>query len=106
MCPEQRVRIVLADDHPAALDQAARVLGEHWDVVARTRDGLELLAAVARVAPDVVVLDVGMPHLDGFEAARRLRDEGFRGAIVFISVCEDPDYAAEARRIGADGYVV
>ncbi|MFL5506588.1 MAG: response regulator transcription factor [Gemmatimonadales bacterium] len=102
---EQRARIVLADDHADALAQAARILGERWDVVGTARHGAELLETVARLDPDVVVLDIGMPGMDGFEAARRLQRMHCRSRLVFLTVWEDPDYRAEAIRLGADGYV-
>lgn len=106
MSPEKRARILLADDHAAALAQATRVLGEHWDIVGTARNGVELLEAAGRLHPDVIVLDIAMPLMDGFEAARRLKDTGCRSALVFLTVWDDPDYVEEAMRQGADAYVV
>jgi len=106
MSPEKRARILLADDHAAALAQAARVLGEHWDVAGTAADGVELLAAAARLDPDVIVLDIAMPRMDGFEAARNLRRTGSRSRLVFLTVWDDQDYRAESQRVGADAYVV
>ena len=106
MSPEKRARILLADDHAAALAQATRVLGEHWDIIGTAANGVELLEAAGRLHPDVIVLDIAMPLMDGFEAARRLKDTGCRSALVFLTVWDDPDYVEEARRRGADAYVV
>jgi len=106
MTPERRARILLADDHPEALEQAARVLGGSFEVVGTAADGLALVRAAATLDPDVIVLDIAMPVLDGLEAARRLKASGCRSRLVFLTVWEDPDYRREAMAIGADGYVV
>jgi DNA-binding NarL/FixJ family response regulator len=106
MSPEKRARILLADDHASALAQATRVLGEHWDIAGTAANGVELLAAAARLDPDVIVLDIAMPLMDGFEAARTLRRTGSRSRLVFLTVWDDQDYRAESQRVGADAYVV
>jgi len=103
---EKRARILLADDHAAALAQATRVLAEHFDIAGTVVNGQELVDAAARLDPDVIVTDITMPVMDGFEAARRLRDAGCHSRLVFLTVWEDPDFAREALRLGADGYVV
>jgi DNA-binding NarL/FixJ family response regulator len=106
MSTRRRARIVLADDHAAALVQASRVLGERWEIVGTAGNGVELLEVAARLEPDVIVSDIAMPLMDGFEAARRLRHAGSRSRLVFLTVWEDPDYLEEATRLGADAYVV
>lgn len=102
---DRRARIVLADDHPAALAQAVHVLGRRHDIVGTAADGLALVEAAARLDPDVIVLDLSMPGLDGFQAARRLQAAGCRSRLVFLTVWEDPDYVREAMTLGAVGYV-
>ena len=106
MGPEKRARILLADDHADALAQAARVLGRHWDIAGTVSNGVELVAVAARLDPDVIVLDIAMPLMDGFEAARTLRQSGNRSRFVFLTVWDDDDYRAESERVGADAYVV
>ena len=101
-----KTRILLADDHPALLAETARLLGREHEVVGTVADGLELLAAAERLAPDLIVLDISMPGLDGFEAARRLKQSGCRSKLIFLTVWEDADFAREAMALGADGYVV
>ncbi len=102
----KRRRIVIADDHPDALDQAARLLAPHYHIVGTVTNGLDLLDAAVRLAPDVILVDVAMPVLDGFEAAERLRASGYRGKLVFFSVWQDPDYVERAIALGGSGYVL
>jgi DNA-binding NarL/FixJ family response regulator len=101
-----RTRILIADDHPGALAQAAGYLGQEHEVAGTVKNGLELLEAAARLKPAVIVLDISMPGLDGFEVARRLRHDGCRSKLVFLTVWEDDDFAREAMALGADAYVV
>lgn len=106
MTSRRRARVLLADDHAPLLAQVAGLLQGRYDVVGSASDGVELLDAAARLAPEVIVLDIAMPGLDGFEAARRLRAAGCRSRLVFLTVWEDPDYVREAVALGADAYVV
>ena len=101
-----KTRILLADDHPALLAETARLLGQDHNVVGTVTNGLALLEAAACLDPDLILLDISMPGLDGIEAARRLKQAGCRSKLVFLTVCEDPDYQREAIALGADGYVV
>jgi DNA-binding NarL/FixJ family response regulator len=102
----ERPRVLLADDHPAMLALTADALAGECLVVGRVGDGYELLAAAERLDPDVIVLDVTMPRLDGIEAARRLRHTHPAARLVFLTVHEDADYARAAQDAGGLGYVV
>jgi len=106
MTAVQKAQIVLADDHPALLAEAARILEEDYEVVGTASNGLELLQRVEGLAPDLVVLDISMPRLDGFGAIRRLKLAGSRIKVVFLTVWEDTDFVREAIALGADAYVV
>jgi DNA-binding NarL/FixJ family response regulator len=101
-----RVRILLADDHPDMLAVVAHLLGAIFDVVGMVGDGDSLLDAAADLQPDVLVLDISMPHLTGIEAARRLKKCGNTARIVFLTVHEDPDFVRASLATGAFGYVV
>jgi DNA-binding NarL/FixJ family response regulator len=100
------MRIMIADDHVAMLAQTARLIGDKHEVVGTATNGLDLLEAAARLDPDLIVLDIGMPGLDGMEAARRMKQAGCRSRMVFLTVHEDADYAGETMALGADAYVV
>jgi DNA-binding NarL/FixJ family response regulator len=101
-----RIRVLLADDHKDFLAATARLLQPEFDVVMTVGDGQALLEEAARVEPDILILDISMPVLDGIEAARRLRAAGSRAKIVFLSVHHDPEYVQAAVAAGAQGYVV
>jgi DNA-binding NarL/FixJ family response regulator len=99
-------RILLADDHPALLAETAKLLSREHEIAGAVSNGLELLEAAGRLDPGLILLDISMPGLDGFEAGRRLKRAGCRSKLVFLTVWEDSDFAREARELGADAYVV
>jgi DNA-binding NarL/FixJ family response regulator len=96
---------MLADDHKDFLVAAARLLQPEFEVIKTVGDGEALLKEAARLEPDILVLDISMPVLNGIEAARRLRAAGSRAKIVFLTVHRDPDYVRAALAAGAQGYV-
>ena len=98
--------MLLADDHSATLAVTAEVLAGECLIVARVGNGSELLAEAERLHPDVIVLDITMPRLDGIEAARQLRRSRRPARLVFLTVHEDADYARAALDAGGLGYVV
>jgi DNA-binding NarL/FixJ family response regulator len=102
----ERPRVLLADDHEAMLARTAEALAGECLVVGRVRGGYELLAEAERLHPDVIVLDITMPRLDGLEAARQLRRWHHSVRLVFLTVHEDADYARAALDAGGLGYVV
>ena len=101
-----RPRIVVADDHNLLLDALQKLLNDDFDVVATVSDGRTLVRESARLKPDVAVVDLAMPGLNGLEAARQLKREVPNTRIVFLTMNEDPDPAAEAFRAGASAYVL
>jgi len=100
-----RPRVIIADDHPAMLEAAVRLLERDHEVVATAVDGAAALEAVPALRPDVVVLDISMPGLTGIEVARRLKASGSNARIVFLTVHEDPDFAVEAFAVGGSAFV-
>lgn len=78
-------RVLLVDDTPEVLALCAEILKRHCEIVGTAEDGKSGIAAFERTSPDVVVLDITMPRLNGIEVAKHLRSSGYRGAIVFLS---------------------
>ncbi len=102
----RRPRVLLADDHRMLREAFARLLEPTCDIVGTVPDGRALLAAAVDLSPDVVVVDISMPQLNGLDAARILRKEMPDVKVIFLTVNEDPDLAAEAFRVGASGYLL
>lgn len=102
----QRSRVLLADDHPDFLAVVERLLEPEYEVVSAVSDGRAAVDAASTLNPDVLVLDITMPVLNGIEAAKHLKAVGFAGKIVFLTVHADADYLDAARAAGAQGYVV
>ncbi len=101
-----RIRVFLADDHEAMLDQVADLLAGECDVIGTAIDGRQALDATLNLKPDVLVLDISMPVMNGFETARCLKEAGVKTSIVFLTVHDHPDFAGEALEVGALGYVI
>jgi len=101
-----RYRVLIADDHPAILECVSEILSHDYEVVAAVGDGRAAIDAAAALLPDVVVLDISMPVLNGFEAAARLSNCARAPRIVFLTMHEDPAFVEAARNVGACGYVV
>ena len=102
----RRPRVVLADDHTMITEAFEKLLAPSCDVVGKVGDGRALLAAVKELHPDVVVVDIGMPLLNGLTAARQIRELDPDIKLVFLTMNEDPDLAAEAFRVGASAYLL
>lgn len=104
--PVERPTILLADDEPAVIEQVQRLLATEFRVVGTVPDGLALLRAAERLKPDVILADVSMPVLNGFEAARRLKASAPGTRIIFLTVHEDLTVVTEALGIGVNGFVI
>ena len=101
-----RPRVLLADDHTLLLEAFQKLLIDEFDVVGAVSDGRALVAAVATLRPDVVVVDVTMPLLNGIDATRQIKQAQPETRIIILTMNEDPDLAAEAFRAGASGYLL
>lgn len=104
---KRNLRILVADDVPTILQLVKQILNTHagFEVVGEARDGHHAVSLAEALKPDVIVLNVTMPMMSGFEAARRIRARVPDSAIVILSTHKDKQFIAEARRAGAKGYV-
>lgn len=102
----KRTSILLADDHTMVCAGLRRVLEPEYDVVGSVEDGLKLLQVAVDLKPDLVILDVGMPLLNGLDAARELRKVAPSVRIIFLTMNPDADIANEAIRLGISGYLL
>jgi DNA-binding NarL/FixJ family response regulator len=100
-----RVRILLADDHEDFLRNLREELRSEFEIVGTAANGEDAVDAVGRLDPDVLVIDISMPILDGLQAAAHLRDVNCRTKIVFLTIHEQSDYVSAAFAAGASGYV-
>jgi DNA-binding NarL/FixJ family response regulator len=101
-----RPRILLADDHAILREGLVRLLEARFEVLGAVADGRALMSEVERLRPDAVVLDVGMPLLNGIEAATRIAESPSAPKIVFLTQHAGKEYVQAAFRIGASGYVL
>ena len=99
-------RVILADDHTLIAEALHRLIAPQFDVVATVADGRALLDSAASLKPDVVVVDIAMPLLNGLEAGRRLKQKMPGVKLIFLTMNEDPELAMEAMKSGASGYVL
>jgi DNA-binding NarL/FixJ family response regulator len=99
-------RVLLADDHALLLGAFEKLLAPECDIVGRVSDGRALIAAAEKLRPDVIVLDIAMPVLNGLDAGRQVKQLLPAVKLVFLTMNEDPDLAAEAFRAGASAYLL
>jgi len=100
------VRLLLADDHKLVLESFKALLEPEFTVIGTVCDGRELLNVAPALKPDVILLDICMPMLNGLEAAQQIKKLLPGVKLVFLTMSPDPDLAREALRAGASGYVL
>ncbi len=101
-----RARILLADDHKAMRERVVHLLEDEFEILDALEDGLAIVDAAERLKPDICLLDISMPILNGIDVANQLRQDGSTARIIFLTIHEDPDFVQAALNTGASGYVV
>ncbi len=102
------VRILVADDHPVVRQGLGTLLGSRsdWEIVDEAENGVEAVERAERLKPDVVVLDVSMPEMDGLEACRQIRKRAPKSEVLMVTQHDSAQMVREALRAGARSYVV
>ena len=101
-----RKRILLADDHAEMLRELRALLDEDYEIVGAVENGAALVEAAEALKPDLIISDVSMPVMTGFEAVAKIRESGFLPKLIFLTVQASAAYLKKARALGADGYVL
>jgi DNA-binding NarL/FixJ family response regulator len=104
--PVSRARLIIADDHAIFSETLRAYLEKSFNVVGVVPDGRSLVKEAVRLQPDVIIVDVGMPLLNGFDAAQRVRKEAPHVKFVFLTMQNDPNLAAAALELGPVGFVL
>lgn len=102
----KKPRVILADDHTFVLEGFKKLLEVHCELVASVEDGRALIEATIKLEPDLVILDISMPKLNGVEAARKLRKQFPVVKLIFVTMHADMAYVDAAFRAGASGYLL
>lgn len=99
-------RLLLADDHTLMLQGIRRILEQDFELAGAVSDGRALVAAAQELRPDVILLDISMPLLNGIDAARQIRTLVPETKLIFLTMHKDRDYVLEAFRAGGSGYIL
>ena len=102
----KRTRVLLADDHPLTLEGLRTFLDHHVDCVGAVADGRAVVEAARRLRPELIILDITMPLLNGIDAARQIRESQPEVKLLFVTMHVNPAYLEAALNVGATGYVL
>ena len=101
----KRPRVLIADDHPAVAKAVGRLLALDCDIVGHAADGRTVLEAAQRLQPDVVVVDLNLPHVHGLEVCRQLKQTNSDVRVIVFSAMNDPDIRQRSMEVGASAFV-
>jgi len=101
----EQLRVLLADDNPAILDLVRGLLQKHFTIVGALEQSTSVVRNTREIKPDVLILDISMGELNGFEIARQLQNEKCPSKIIFLTVHEELEFIRAAFDVGASGYV-
>jgi DNA-binding NarL/FixJ family response regulator len=99
------IRLVLADDNPEVLETLTDLLQPHYEVAGALPDGTSVLEQVSALQPDIIILDISLPDMTGFDVVRRLKKDHSGVKIIFLTVHETVDFVRAAFDLDAVGYV-
>lgn len=102
----KRTRLLIADDHVMFAEGLESLLRDEFDLLGTARNGEELVEATLRLQPDVILVDISMPVLNGFDAVRSIKANGNDARIIFLTMHDDATLLSEAFRCGASGYIL
>ncbi len=102
----KRPRVLLADDHQMLLDALKELLEPKYEVVGLVSDGRAVLKVAEKLRPDVIILDIAMPQLNGLDAGRQLKQSMPGVKLIFMTMNEDPYLVGEAFRVGASAFLL
>jgi DNA-binding NarL/FixJ family response regulator len=105
--PSHPVRVLLVDDSATFLDSATRFLtvDPHIEISGRALSGFEAIDQVRQTAPDVVLMDIAMPGMNGLEATRQIKRHPNAPRVIIVTMSDDPEYHVAAVDVGADGFL-
>jgi DNA-binding NarL/FixJ family response regulator len=101
-----KLKVLLGDDHVLILDGLRAALQSNYEIVGVAKDGRTLVREAERLKPDFVIIDISMPVLNGFEAAKQIKENLPQAKLIFLSQHLNPAYLKQALRLGASGYVL
>ncbi|HOR85397.1 MAG TPA: response regulator transcription factor [Bacillota bacterium] len=103
-----KIRIIIADDHSIVREGLKQLLEleEDFEVVGQASNGAETIERVKELKPDVLLLDINMPTMNGIKALKKLKEEGIDTRVVILTIHEDREYLLETMQIGASGYIL
>jgi DNA-binding NarL/FixJ family response regulator len=101
----KRPRVLIAEDHPGVAKAVCRVLALDCDVVGTVADGSVVLEAVQRLQPDVIVVDLNLPNVNGLEACRQITQLNPAAKVIVFSAMNDPEVAQQSFDVGASAFV-
>lgn len=102
----KRIRLLIADDHVMFAQGLESLLRDEFELLGTAGNGEELVAATLQLNPDVILVDISMPVLNGFDAVRRIKENGSDTRIIFLTMHDDATLLSEAFRCGASGYIL
>lgn len=102
----KRIRLLIADDHVMFAQGLESLLRDEFELLGTAGNGEELVEATLQLNPDVILVDISMPVLNGFDAVRRIRESGNETRIIFLTMHDDATLLSEAFRCGASGYIL